>query len=68
MRGADVTEAVLFSYRTQEERIPQNHPLRKLRGVVDALLGTLHAEFDALYCRTGRQSVAPERLLRARPA
>lgn len=65
MRGADVTETTLFSYRTLEERIPQDHPLRKLRGVVDALLGTLHGEFEALYCRRGRQSIAPERLLRA---
>ena len=31
MRGADITQINLFSYRTLEERIPANHPLRKLR-------------------------------------
>ena len=31
MRGADITQIDLFSYRTLEERIPANHPLRKLR-------------------------------------
>ena len=54
MRGADVTEAKLFRYRPLEERIPQDHPLRKLRGVVDVLLGTLYSDFNALYCRNGR--------------
>ena len=28
MRGADVTQEDLFSYRTLEERIPADHPLR----------------------------------------
>jgi transposase len=65
MRGADLTQEELFSYRTLEERIPKDHPLRKLRAVVDILLTTLDSELDALYARTGRESIPPERLLRA---
>ena len=65
MRGADFTQEELFSYRTLEERIPKDHPLRKLRAVVDLLLKTLDSEFNALYARTGRNSIPPERLLRA---
>ena len=65
MRGADITQQELFSYRTLEDRIPKDHPLRKLRAVVDILLTTLDSEFDALYARTGRESIPPERLLRA---
>lgn len=65
MRGADVTQSAMFSYRTLEERIPQSHPLRKLRSVVDGLLSTLHADFEALYAHSGRPSIPPERLLRA---
>jgi transposase len=65
MRGADVTQACLFSYRTLEDRIPTQHPLRKLRLVVDAILASLHDELDALYASTGRHSIPPERLLRA---
>lgn len=65
MRGADITQEELFSYRTLEARIPKNHPLRKLRAVVDMLLTTLDGEFDALYARRGRDSIPPERLLRA---
>jgi len=65
MRGADITQVSLFSYRSLEERIPQAHPLRKLRMVVDAILATMDSELDVLYATTGRDSIPPERLLRA---
>lgn len=65
MRGADITQAAMFSYRTLEERIPKEHPLRKLRAVVDGILASMDAELDALYAETGRDSIPPERLLRA---
>lgn len=65
MRGADITQAAMFSYRTLEERIPQGHPLRKLRSLVDGILMALHAEFEAMYADSGRASIPPERLLRA---
>jgi len=48
-----------------EERIPARHPLRKIKGVVDAALASLDADFAALYADEGRPSIAPERLLRA---
>lgn len=65
MRGADITQTELFSYKTLEERIPQGHLLRKLRRVVDLLLATMDDELGALYARRGRESIPPERLLRA---
>jgi transposase len=65
MRKADVTQHAMFSYRTLEERIPYAHPLRKLRIVVDGILRSMNAEFQALYSSIGRPSIAPERLLRA---
>lgn len=65
MRGADITQEELFSYRTLEARIPQSHPLRKMRAVVDILLATLDDEFTALYARHCRDSIPPKRLLRA---
>ena len=51
--------------RTLEERMPKDHPLRKLRAVVDVLLRTMDADFAARYAKTGRASIPPERLLRA---
>ncbi len=65
MRGIDYTQNELFSYRTLESRIPGDHPLRKLRYLVDILLTTLDEEFDDLYSRRGRASIPSERLLRA---
>lgn len=65
MRGADITQEELFSVRTLEERIPKDHPLRKLRAVVDVLLRTMDSDLAVLSAKTGRDSIPPERLLRA---
>ena len=65
MRKADVTQHAMFSLRSLEDRIPAMHPLRKLRILVGALFKTLSPEFEAVYSRRGRPSIAPERLLRA---
>jgi hypothetical protein len=40
MHGADHTQGTLFSYADLEQRVPRNHPLRKLKIVVDAILET----------------------------
>jgi transposase len=65
MRGSDATSGSLFSYVDLEERVPATHPLRTIREIVNDVLLSLDAEFEGLYEGTGRQSVAPERLLRA---
>jgi transposase len=45
--------------------IPADHPIRRIRTVVDAVLGELDGEFDVMYARSGRPSVPPEQLLKA---
>src|SRR5437588_1410366 len=65
MRKSDVTQHAMFSYRSLEERIPETHPLRKLRILVDGILQSMSADIEVLYSRRGRPSIAPERLLRA---
>lgn len=65
MRGTDETSGSLFSYVDLEERIPQRHPLRKIRQVVNEALASLDADFGALYTDFGRPSIPPERLIRA---
>jgi transposase len=61
----DEASGSLFSYVDLEERVPAGHPLRKIRQIVNDALASLDAEFDALYTREGRPSIAPERLIRA---
>ena len=65
MRGQDTQQAAMFSYVSLEERIPADHPLREMRKMVDEALRALSPLFDKLYAPSGRDSIPPERLLRA---
>ena len=65
MRGGDVRSEALFSYVSCEARVPLDHPLRPIRKIVDEALAALSAEFEKLYAKLGRPSIAPEKLLRA---
>jgi len=65
MRGADGQQAGMFSYVSPERRIPADHPLRPIREMTDGVLRQLSRRFAGLYAKTGRPSIAPEKLLRA---
>jgi transposase len=65
MRGDERVQGGMFSYVSLEQRVPAEHPLRAVRKITDDVLGSLSAEFDALYAGSGRPSVAPEYVLRA---
>jgi transposase len=65
MRGEDRKQAGMFSYMSPEQRVPKDHPLRAIRVMTDAALSSLSSEFEKLYARVGRPSIAPEKLLRA---
>ena len=65
MRGIEVKQSTMFSYLSQEDRIPQNHPLRKLRVMIDPLLKKMSPRFNKMYADVGRPSIPPEYLLRA---
>src|ERR1700691_5428464 len=65
MRGEDKQKDGMFSYRTAEERVPQDHPLRAMRRMVDEALRGLSPRFARMYAKRGRPSIAPEKLMRA---
>ena len=65
MRGADQQQSHIFSYVSPEERVRKDHPLRAVRAMVDEVLQQLSRRFDAMYAKTGRPSIPPEKLLRA---
>jgi transposase len=65
MRGTTTRQATMLSTLTSDSLIPMDHPIRRIKPVVEAVLAELGPEFDAMYARTGRQSVPPEHLLKA---
>src|SRR5205085_10603325 len=65
MRGDDAICGRLFNYIDLEKRIRADHPLRVIRAIANAALKSLSGEFQKLYSPLGRESIPPERLLRA---
>src|ERR1700675_3118493 len=65
MRGQDEHQLDVFSYVSPEQRVSQDHPLRPLRVMTDEALRELQPQFHKLSAKTGRPSIAPEKLLRA---
>jgi transposase len=55
----------MFTSLSVEDLIPADHPIRRIRKVVDVVLGELDDTFDAMYASGGRHSVPPERLLKS---
>src|SRR5580692_4391554 len=65
MRGTDIEQSGMFSYVSLESRVPQQHPLRRIRALLDDALEAMHRDFERVYASGGRSSIAPERLVRA---
>lgn len=60
MRGDAIEPDQMFSYISAAQRVPQDHPLRAIRRMVDTVLGELSPSFEKLYSHTGRPSIPPE--------
>ena len=65
MCGADRQTAAMFSYISPETLVPQDHPLRAIRPLVNAALERLSGRLERMYAPRGRDFIAPEKLLRA---
>lgn len=65
MRGESKSQESLFSYVDLESRIPVQHPIRKVRMIVDKALHELEDSFEGMYATVGRPSIPPEQLIRA---
>ena len=55
----------MFSYVDLESRIPIDHPIRKVRKIVDKALAEIDIWFDDLYATDGPPSIPPKMLIRA---
>jgi transposase len=65
MRGEPDPQLAMLSSLSTEDLIPADHPIRRIRVVVDAVLAELDPVFDGMYATGGRRSVPPETLLKA---
>ena len=65
LRVGEAAQGECFSYLSPESRVRKDHPLRTIRMMVDEILGKLSSEFDRMYARQRRPSIAPEKLFSA---
>jgi hypothetical protein len=54
MRGEDKQQHGLFRYGSLEDRVPQDHPLRPIRGMAGEALKALSPKLDEICGRTRR--------------
>src|SRR5262245_53144808 len=65
MRGSTDPQLAMLTSVSTEDLIPADHPIRRIRVVVDAVLAELDGMFVAMYSAGGRKSVPPEVLLKS---
>jgi len=65
MRGPDAMQESLFTVAKLDDFVPSDHPLRAIRVLVNDALTAMNMRFNEIYADTGRDSIAPEKLMRA---
>ena len=65
MRGDAERQANIMLAVTPDSFIPDDHPIRRIKPIVDAALQQLSPLFDTMYSISGRPSIPPEHLLKA---
>ena len=64
MRGETERQANIFLAVTPDTFVPEDHPLRRIKALVDECLQQLSPRFEAMYAKGGRPSIPPEHLLK----
>jgi len=65
MRGVIPKRSVMFYSFNLDDKIPANHPLRRIKALADAELKRMAPLFREAYSDMGRPSTPPEQLLKA---
>ena len=65
MRGEGRRQRSMLMGLDLEQRVPKEHPLRRIKQLAEAVLEELSPIFDRMYSAIGRPSMPPERLLKA---
>jgi transposase len=65
MRGDETCQELMLLGITANDLIPADHPIRRIKPIVDHALTRLGPTFLQMYAPDGRKSVPPEHLLKA---
>jgi len=65
MRGKADTQVTMLTLITVDQLVPEDHPIRQIKPMVDKTLIELSPTFNRMYAETGRPSIPPEHLLKA---
>src|SRR3977135_6085 len=65
MRGEERRQRAMLVVFDAEQRVPKEHPLRRIKQLADAALKGLAPLFEQMESAGGRPSIPPERLLKA---
>jgi len=65
MRGKADSQVTMLSLITADQLVPEDHPIRQIKPIVDNALRELSPTFTRMYAETGRPSIPPEHLLKA---
>lgn len=55
----------MLSLVTANDLVPEDHPVREIKPMVDKALAKLSPTFNLMYAETGRPSIPPEHLLKS---
>jgi transposase len=65
MRGHVKQQSTMLSLSSPGDMVPADHPLRRIKPLVDGALARMTDVFDDAYAEKGRASIPPERLLKS---
>lgn len=65
MRGDRDQQANMLLAITPDQLVPQDHPAREIKAIVERALTELSPVFNQMYARIGRPSIPPEQLLKS---
>jgi transposase/IS5 family transposase len=65
MRGDCEEQGWMLLAFTPDQKVPQDHPIRAIKPIVERALRSLSPTFNRMYSKIGRPSIPPEHLLKA---
>jgi transposase len=65
MRGMAIRQATMLLTVTPGDLVPPDHPIRRIKPIVEQALAHLSPTFAQMYAAGGRPSIPPEHLLKA---